>query len=156
MPALSSIVRCRVKVNVILGFVASILAGVLVAATPRSDNISDEEVSNIVSVIQAESAGDIISIGPVTLGCPCAEGSNCTQSVTVLVEKNGHVERVRLSKIASRWQIGPLMRRQLEFAKADAAIRAAPPSTESRRRLAQLHFEERKSASAIVPCKAPN
>ena len=52
--------------------------------------------------------GDIVNIGTVVSGCPCEDGSTCSDQVWVVAHSPGTSVGLLLSRINSHWVIGPV------------------------------------------------
>ncbi len=81
----------------------------------RAVNITNEEVQEIRAVAAKVMRGDIVNIGTVVTGCPCEDGTSCTEQVWILGNRAGRISGLLLSKIDKHWQLGPMQRWWLEF-----------------------------------------
>jgi hypothetical protein len=82
-------------------------------------NISDDEVREIQGA-SSEVVGKVfVYIGGVTHGCPCEDGSKCTDQVWVQAEVRGKPFGFLLSKIDERWVIGSVQRWWWRYEKAE-------------------------------------
>jgi len=73
-------------------------------------NISDDEVREVQSAA-AEVVGNVlVTIGPVTVGCPCEDGDGCTDQVWVLAHLPRETVGLSLSKVGGHWTIGTAQR----------------------------------------------
>ena len=74
----------------------------------REQNISDDEVREVESITDIIYPGSISSIGGVTEGCPCEDGSSCDSQVWVLAYHEGKYHGLMLSRIDEVWMVGPI------------------------------------------------
>jgi hypothetical protein len=74
----------------------------------RGDNITDIEVQEIQSVLGKVRPGDIVNIGTVVSGCPCEDGTSCSDQVWVVAHSPGTSVGLLLSRISNHWGIGPV------------------------------------------------
>ena len=74
----------------------------------RSDNITDNEVQEIEFFLAKVRPGDIVNIGTVVSGCPCEDGSSCSDQVWVVAHSPGPSVGLLLSRINDHWVIGPV------------------------------------------------
>ena len=72
----------------------------------RYENISDNEVREVVQVVAGVDPGAIVNIGGVVEGCACEEGPFCEDQVGVLSYHPDSSKVLTLSRIAGHWQIG--------------------------------------------------
>jgi hypothetical protein len=82
-------------------------------------NISDDEVREIQGASSEVVGRVFVYIGGVTHGCPCEDGSKCTDQVWVQAEVKGKPLGFLLSKIDERWVIGPVQRWWWRYEKAE-------------------------------------
>lgn len=80
----------------------------------RGANISDEEVRQIEQATRALAPGALVNIGPVTTGCPCEDGPDCSDRVWVVAYSPAYSQGLMLSRLAGRWQLGALQAWWLE------------------------------------------
>jgi hypothetical protein len=80
----------------------------------RVDNIKDEEVQEILNLMARVRPGAIVNIGTVVLGCPCEDGSSCSDQVWVVAHGSYGSVGLLLSKIDSHWAVGPVQKWWLE------------------------------------------
>ena len=74
----------------------------------RGDNITNQEVQEIQLALAQVRPGDIVNIGTVVSGCPCEDGSSCSDQVWVVAHSPGTSVGLLLSRINSHWVIGPV------------------------------------------------
>ncbi len=74
----------------------------------REVNISDIEVREIETLMKDLYPASIVYISPVTTGCPCEDGSDCTDQVWSIAQKDNRSYELSLSRIEDQWQVGPL------------------------------------------------
>ena len=78
-------------------------------------NIRDSEVQEIRVAAYEVFPGEMVYISAVVTGCPCEEGSACSDQVWVTTDnKNETFDGILLSKIEEQWKIGPIQRWWLE------------------------------------------
>lgn len=73
-------------------------------------NISDEEVREIQSAASEVVGKVVVTIGPVVVGCPCEDGTSCTDQVWILAHLPKETVGLLLSKIGGHWDIGTVQR----------------------------------------------
>lgn len=83
----------------------------------RAENIRDAEVRELQAVTTAYFPGSVVNIGPVVVGCPCEDGSGCTEQVWVLAHLDGKTSGLLLSRISNQWRIGPVQLWWREYEK---------------------------------------
>ncbi len=76
----------------------------------REDNIRDREVEEIQLVMASVMPGSIVNIGAVVTGCPCEDGSSCSDQVWIVAHRPERSMGVLLSKIRGHWTIGPVQK----------------------------------------------
>ena len=76
----------------------------------RYKNISDNEAREVKTIASKLAPRAIVNIGPVVTGCPCEEGSECTDQVWVTVDRGETSSGILLSRSAGAWTIGPIQR----------------------------------------------
>jgi hypothetical protein len=74
----------------------------------RSENIRDDEVREIQQVLAQVRPGAIVNIGTVVSGCPCEDGSSCSDQVWVVAHNPGTSVGLLLSRIDHHWTVGPV------------------------------------------------
>jgi hypothetical protein len=82
----------------------------------RAFNITDEEVREIQGAAWEVVPRSIINIGAVTTGCPCEEGSSCTDQVWIVATDQSRTSGLLLSRILGRWVVGPVQTWWLRYA----------------------------------------
>ncbi len=76
----------------------------------REENIRDREVEEIQLATANVMPGAIVNIGTVVTGCPCEDGSSCTDQVWIVAYRPEKSTGFLLSKIRGHWTIGPVQR----------------------------------------------
>jgi len=76
----------------------------------RVENISDDEVREVQGAASDIVGNVLVQIGGVTTGCPCEDGSRCTDQVWVQTEVHKKPFGFVVSKIDGHWKIGPVQR----------------------------------------------
>jgi hypothetical protein len=71
----------------------------------RELNISDFEVREIQRVVRDHLPKQLVNIGPVVTGCPCEEGTACTEQVYIQANTATGSVGLLLSRVARRWDI---------------------------------------------------
>jgi hypothetical protein len=74
----------------------------------RYENITDSEVREVQSVAKGIVPDAIVNISGVVTGCPCEEGSACSDQVWILATNDKTTVGLQLSKIEGHWKIGPI------------------------------------------------
>lgn len=85
----------------------------------RELNISDDEVREIQSVVLILHPRSILNISGVVSGCPCEEGSSCSDQVWVVAHSPGRTTGLQLSRIGGRWAIGIVQQWWLELERLE-------------------------------------
>lgn len=88
----------------------------------RSANITDNEVRQIQVIAHQRFPGAILNIGGVVSGCPCEDGSSCSDQVWIVGYRPDTSTGLLLSKIEGRWTIGPVQEWWLDY----EALQARP------------------------------
>lgn len=96
----------------------------------RAENIKDAEVRELQAVTAAYLPGSVVNIGPVVVGCPCEDGSGCTDQVWVLAHRDDKTSGLLLSKISNQWRIGPVQLWWREYEKL--LVRKVGPDAEDK------------------------
>lgn len=86
-------------------------------------NISDEEVREVQSVAAEVVPRAIVNISGVVTGCPCEDGSECTDQVWIVAYRPEISAGLLLSRISHRWVIGPVQQWWLDYRKLEARER---------------------------------
>ena len=86
----------------------------------REINLSDNEVREIESVMSPIYPGLILNISGVVKGCPCEEGSACSDQVWVVPENDVKAPGVSLSRISGHWIVGPIQQWWMDRAQLEA------------------------------------
>ncbi len=81
----------------------------------RSNNITDDEVTEIQRVASEVWPGAIVNIATVVVGCPCEDGPSCTDQVWVVGHRPIEMKGLLLSRIDGSWAIGPVQLWWLEY-----------------------------------------
>jgi len=127
--------------------------------TLREDNITDEEVREIQSVMKEVAADAIVHIGGVMTGCNCEEGPDCTDQVWVIAYKPERSDGFTLSRIKGEWSLGVLPKWTLENLRLEGAY-ASTKDPAKRRALAETWVAHQNNfpvchAQPGVPADAP-
>jgi hypothetical protein len=70
----------------------------------RFENISDEEVRELVQLTRKLAPGAIVNVSGVTRGCPCEDGPACTDSVAVVAVFEGKSPtRLPFRRVRDHW-----------------------------------------------------
>lgn len=72
----------------------------------RYENITDNEVREIQLVAEKFVPRSIVNISPVTTGCPCEEGPQCTDQVFIVANSADKSTGLQLSRIKNAWIVG--------------------------------------------------
>lgn len=86
----------------------------------RADNISDEEVREIQTVLGPTVRPEMLNISGVVTGCPCEDGPGCREQVWVVTWHGQRSAGLLLSRIDGRWTLGPVQRWWLQREAIDA------------------------------------
>jgi len=76
----------------------------------RRANLTDDEAREIQAVMSPIYPGAILNISGVVTGCPCEEGSSCSDQVWVVPQNELKTDGTLLSRIDSRWTVGPIQK----------------------------------------------
>ncbi|MFK8014027.1 MAG: hypothetical protein AB8G17_01130 [Gammaproteobacteria bacterium] len=82
----------------------------------RYENLSDIEVREIERIALEINPGSIVSIGGVTVGCPCEDGANCTDQVWIVADNEVRSLGIMFSRIDGQWAVGPVQHWWLDLA----------------------------------------
>ena len=74
----------------------------------RDVDLSDEEVREIQAVGRGVVPDALVNISGVVTGCPCEEGTGCSDQVWIVAHRPGEMKGLQLSRINDRWTIGPV------------------------------------------------
>jgi hypothetical protein len=121
----------------------------------RAENIRDEEVKEIQTVVATLDRGFITSIGGVVAGCHCEEGPACTDEVSVALQKTGRTVGMNFSKIEGKWQLGELQKWDLKY-QAVLAKYNVPVAARDRGKQRQAYAEELATLLNEMPQCAAN
>jgi hypothetical protein len=87
----------------------------------RYRNISDEEVREVQSAAAEVLPRAIVNISGVVTGCPCEDGSECTDQVWIVAYRPDKSVGLMLSKVGNHWVIGPVQRWWLKYEELRAS-----------------------------------
>lgn len=91
----------------------------------RAQNISDDEVREIQSVLGVGGHPELLNIAGVVTGCPCEDGPACREQVWVVNSAGGRMQGLMLSRIDAHWTIGPLQRWWIQRDDLDRRLRGS-------------------------------
>lgn len=91
----------------------------------REENISDNEVREIRTVMHRYYPGAIVNISAVTTGCPCADGPACDNQVWIVADRGNESHGLMLSRIGGQWMIGPVQEWWMSFEDYQRRFREA-------------------------------
>jgi hypothetical protein len=95
----------------------------------RELNINDIEVRELQTVAAKVLPKAIVNIGPVSTGCACEDGPNCTDQVWVVASTSSETKGLLFSRINGTWQLGPVQKWWVEYEKLNDSRRSfAKPS----------------------------
>src|SRR5687767_8408802 len=83
-------------------------------------NITDGEVREIQLIARKYQMPELMNISPVVEGCPCEEGSGCTEQVFIVGKIEDQAYGLQLSRRKNRWAVSTVQKWWLEH----AALRA--------------------------------
>jgi tetratricopeptide (TPR) repeat protein len=86
----------------------------------RAENLTDDEAREIQRLMLDIMPGVILNIGTVVAGCACGDGPSCSAQVWVVGHRPGTTAGLMLSKINSRWTVGPVQRWWLDLDDLEA------------------------------------
>ena len=86
----------------------------------RKVNLSDDEAREIQSVMSPIYPGVILNISGVVQGCPCEEGTSCSDQVWVVPQNDVKTPGVLLSRISGHWTVGPIQQWWMDRAQLEA------------------------------------
>lgn len=86
----------------------------------REANLSDDEVREIQAAAHGVVPDSLVNISGVVTGCPCEEGTNCSDQVWIVAYSPGLTKGLQLSKIGGRWAVGPVQQWWLDLENIDS------------------------------------
>jgi hypothetical protein len=89
----------------------------------RAENVSDNEVRELMRVTAGVYPGAVANISGVTTNCPCENGPWCDSQAWILAHRGGRYDGLMLSRIENKWTVGPLQLWWLERDKLWAKYR---------------------------------
>lgn len=92
----------------------------------RDENITDQEVREIQSLVQSFTYGEINYIGGVLDSCHCTEGPECTATLDIAVVSDLGTKQYELSLQSKKWELGKTQRWLLEYEKLMSMLMAEP------------------------------
>jgi hypothetical protein len=69
-------------------------------------NINDDEIREVQAITAKYLPHAMVNISPVVTGCPCEEGSQCTDQLYVVAVQGDTTLGVQLSRVKNVWQLG--------------------------------------------------
>jgi len=81
----------------------------------REINISDSEVREIQVIAGKRKIAELVNIAPVVTGCPCEEGSGCTDQTFLVGKVDGHSVGLQLSRVKNRWDVSRVQKWWFEY-----------------------------------------
>ena len=111
----------------------------------REENISDEEVREVETVMSEYFPGSIVNIGGVTAGCPCEDGVSCDSQVWVVAHRANRSDGLMLSRNGGHWTIGPLQKWWLRYDQLRSQMSAALASMATNRFETYRKFQEQQN-----------
>ena len=81
----------------------------------RELNLTDEEIREIQAATRSYLPSAYLNISPVVTGCPCEDGSGCTDQVYVLADAGAKAKGLQLSRIKNEWKVGAVQKWWLDF-----------------------------------------
>ena len=76
----------------------------------REANITDNEIREIEALVESHLPRAIVNIGPVVTGCPCEEGSQCTDQVWLQANTARESVGMLLSRSRNRWDLSTVQK----------------------------------------------
>jgi hypothetical protein len=83
----------------------------------READLSDEEAREIQGVAHVVVPDALVNISGVVTGCPCEDGTGCSDQVWIVAYRPGEMKGLQLSRIDRHWVIGPVQQWWLESDK---------------------------------------
>jgi hypothetical protein len=111
-------------------------------------NISDEEVREVQAAAAEVLPRAIVNISGVVTGCPCEDGSDCTDQVWIVAYRPEKSRGLMLSKVSNHWVIGAVQRWWLRY--EEHLARRPSSSSES-----AYVREEDELINSFPSCAAP-
>ena len=90
----------------------------------RYINMSDSEVREIQNIAGKRKLAELVNIAPVVTGCPCEEGSGCTEQSYLVGKYGDYSVGLQLSRVKNRWDVSHVQKWWLEYAALLARERA--------------------------------
>ena len=92
----------------------------------RDENITDQEVREIQSLVQSFTYGEINYIGGVLDSCPCTEGPECKALLDIAVINDLGTKKYELSLQLTKWSLGKTQQWFLEYEKLMSTLIEEP------------------------------
>jgi hypothetical protein len=126
----------------------------------REENITDEEVREVQKVVDEKMPGEIRRIGPVTVGCGCAERPGCTNELVIVVKTKAMADEVTLARVRKVWQLSELQQLELrrQRIREKRRLMSTAPAQERAAYRKELEREEQLLLNDLPAClkKMPN
>ena len=101
-------------------------------------NITDSEVREIQVIARKYQMPQLMNISPVVEGCPCEEGSGCTEQVFIVGKIEDQAYGLQLSRRKNRWGVSAVQKWWLEHAALKARVSTMDSRTYQQARERQL------------------
>jgi hypothetical protein len=83
-------------------------------------NITAEEVQEIQLEAKDYMPRALVNISPVVTGCPCEEGSNCTDQVHIVATQDDKSFSMQLSRVQNAWRVSVVQKWWWQYEKLKA------------------------------------
>ena len=81
----------------------------------RYANMTDDEVREVQIIARQHEMSEFVNISPVVTGCPCEEGSSCTEQVYITSNIGEKTTGLQLSRRKNQWMVGVVQGWWLEY-----------------------------------------
>ena len=81
----------------------------------RYANLTDDEVREVQAIASKYRMSEFVNISPVVTGCPCEEGSGCTEQVYITSHLGERTRGLQLSRHKNLWTVGAVQKWWLEY-----------------------------------------
>ena len=80
-------------------------------------NMTDDEVREVEGLARKHKMPVLMNISPVVTGCPCEEGSACTEQVHIVSKRGEGTTSLQLSRSKNLWTVGVVQKWWLEYSE---------------------------------------
>ncbi len=96
----------------------------------RELNINDIEIRELQAAAAQVLPRALVNIGPVSTGCACEDGPNCTDQVWVVASTAAEAKGLLFSRINGAWMLGPVQKWWVEYDRLNDGRRSFAKASE--------------------------